>query len=100
LCKFIVTFDDFEASRFFGVKITIDIHYICAAMKEVIVENLEFLCFESSVGYVRRHILNFQLKKALKMALREDLPIVAVGEDVARGLHRFYYVPVEKITIV
>ena len=68
--------------------------------KMVIVEDLEFLRFDSPMGYIRRHVLNFQLKRALKMAMRKDLRIVAVGEDVARGLHRFYYVPVERITVI
>lgn len=69
------------------------------AESRIVVEDLEFLSFDSKVGYFRRHKLNFQLRRALKKALKEDLPIVAANEEVARGLHRFYYVPVDRIQL-
>lgn len=62
--------------------------------------NLEFAYVPVGYNWLERFILNKKHKKALKLAHKRGLPILAASERVAFDLHRYYRVPEESIQVV
>ena len=60
------------------------------------VDNLEFLKNpEHRYGWIKRHFLN----QWLKWALEHSETIIAADKTTAFDIHRFYYIPIDHISI-
>lgn len=58
----------------------------------VLFRNLEFAYVPVGYNWLERFILNNQHKRALRMARKRGLVILAANETVAFDLHRYYRV--------
>ena len=64
--------------------------------RTVEVEDLSFLCeHDHHYGWVKRHYRHFRLRRALKKARN----IIAANPKVASEIHRYYFIPNDRITV-
>jgi len=66
----------------------------------ILFRNLEFVYVPVGYSWLDRFILNHLHKKAIKLARKKSLAILAANERVAFDLHRYYRVPDDSIQVV
>ena len=69
-------------------------------MKLSELENLGYLYDPDHYSWLRRHILNRQVKNQFRRALRAGQSVEVANFLVAEELHRYYRVPKERITVL
>lgn len=62
----------------------------------VLVEDLSFLYDPENFSWMRRMVLNQKHKKIIRKAVR----VMAVSDDVAFQIHKYYKVPLEDIEVM
>jgi len=62
----------------------------------VLVEDLSFLYDPENFSWMRRMVLNQKHKKIIRKAVR----VMAVSDDVAFQIHKYYKVPLEEIEVI
>ncbi len=65
----------------------------------MILSDLSFLYDPNHFSWLRRHVLNFRVKREIKAAARDGRKIQVLSEKVAEDLHKYYRVPVDSIEI-
>lgn len=68
--------------------------------ESILFRNLEFAYVPAGYNWLERFILNNQHKRALKLARKRGLAILAANEKVAFDLHRYYRVESEAIRCI
>lgn len=64
------------------------------------IEDLTFLYDPEHFSWLRRHVLHWRCKCAIRRARRAGAPVEVASQQVADDLHKYYRVPVGDVKIV